>query len=93
MSGRDRRTWRVLPQPDRGGARFALTYPADDHGLASLERGAPLSEIKTKRAKAGTEVSDLPARSVAWLLARGYIEEVKRAPVRKGAKDDDSGSE
>lgn len=39
-----------------------------------------------KRAEAGDIVSDLPEKSVAWLLSSGFIEPLDGKPVKKVAE-------
>lgn len=55
--------------------RFSLDYPADDTQLAAMLKGdrMPRHERKMRRAWAGEIVTDLPAVSVAGLLAKGAI--------------------
>ena len=87
---RDGRSWRVLPQEGRGGAEFALRYPATDADLAALQRGTPPSDVKMKVATAGTVITDLPAMSVEWLVKRGWIEEVAPAKVKPVSREVDA---
>ncbi len=53
--------YRVVPQPDRGGAEFGISWR-----VGTGER----------RVKAGEIARDIPAVSVPWLLDRGWIEPV-----------------
>ena len=79
---RDHRTWRVVPQPDRGGEQFGLHLPATDEGLAALLSGKGPHEVQMIEVRAGQTTNMVPAASVAWLVARGWIEEAP-TPTRK----------
>lgn len=65
--------YRVLPQEGRGGDRFAVSVPADDNGLDRLRRGESPNAIKMVKVRAGEVIERLPAESLAWLIARGYV--------------------
>lgn len=49
-------------------------WPADAPAFGINYPGGPKGG--EKRAEAGDVVDDLPAKSVGWLLAQGYLEEV-----------------
>lgn len=67
--------------------REYIKYPSDDAQLARMLKGENLGdEVKWRRAFTGQTVTDVPAVSVAQLLADGWIVEASSAPA---AKDDE----
>jgi len=89
---RDTTKYRVLD------TREVILYPADDAQLERLQNGdkIPREKRRMKRARSGDVVSDLPAKSVPWMLKAGWICRAgsKDDPYKgKGAAGDDSGAE
>lgn len=54
-------------------ALTGLSYPANEREAAKHRRGERCEYREVER---GEVVADIPARSLAWLLAGGHIEKV-----------------
>jgi len=50
------------------------------------DKAGAVSYPPDRRAVAGEVVDDLPADSLRWLVASGYVERVEPAPKKKAAK-------
>lgn len=55
-----------------------ISYPTDPAVLARIRKGerVPMAERGLKRVARGSVVSDIPERSIPWLIEQGCIERV-----------------